>query len=243
MRIGSRLALVLAVLAAAMVLGCKGSEPTTDKGAAPAPNESVTPKDGGAPAPADNPPLKVDAGDSSVEKDPAKPETPVAKPDASATATEKPAPPTAEKPKITVKLPAAEAKLVGNYKGDIKVPAPQKGDAYGEMAAQMAKAMKSTLALELKADKTFNMVMFVPVEGSWTLAGGKVTLKIEKIMGRTMAEVKAEAAKRPNMVFQDPSQKPLKFAVSPDGNTLTSVEEKTVMGSKDGQMTFTRKKS
>jgi hypothetical protein len=74
------------------------------------------------------------------------------------------------------------ANVVGKYKGSIEG---MKTD--NPMAAALAESMMGNLTLELKPDKTFSMNMMVPLEGSYTVSGSTLTLKVEKAMGMSIS--------------------------------------------------------
>jgi hypothetical protein len=131
----------------------------------------------------------------------------------------------------------ADSKLVGKYKGTMKLPAAPAGDKQAEMVAKMTEAMAKTLALELKADKTFSMTMMIPIEGTWSRSGDTLSLKVETVAGQTMESIKAMSKGRPGAAGIDKMEKPMQFKVSADGKTLTAIHE----GPKaNGSMTFTK---
>jgi len=119
-----------------------------------------------------------------------------------------------------------ESKLEGKYKGEAKA-----SDKAGETAKKMAEATTSSLSLELKKDKTFTLTMMLPMEGKWELDGTTLTLTADKIMGQTVND-KGKGTTDAN--------KPMKFNVSDDGNTLTMVSDKA---DAEVAMIFTKEKS
>jgi hypothetical protein len=128
-------------------------------------------------------------------------------------------------------------KVVGKWKGEMKMPETKKGDP----SAAFAKAFAGMLSMdvELKKDKTFAMTtMSIPVEGNWTATGADtLELKPTKVMGMTMDEAKKEAEKKsPGTTMTANSEKPMNLKLSADGKTLTLV----TTGKDQGEVVFTK---
>src|SRR5689334_14202221 len=94
----------------------------------------------------------------------------------------------AEMLKVAAAPRTNEAGLVGKWKGVVDIPKAKKDDPSAQMAAAFAKAMMSSISLDLKSDKSFILTMFFPIEGKWSVSGDRVTLVAEKFMGMNKAE-------------------------------------------------------
>ncbi len=129
-----------------------------------------------------------------------------------------------------------EQKLVGKYKGEIGMdPKSEKDD----MAAAFAKALLGNLSLELKADKTFSMSIMVPVEGTWSVSGDRLLLKVSKAMGMSVEDLEKGAASEGKPAADlEQMKEPLEFSVSSDGKTLTAIPKKGQEG--QGDLVFKR---
>lgn len=120
--------------------------------------------------------------------------------------------------------------IVGKWTGAITPPAGKANDP----GAEMAKKMLGDISLELKADKTYNMTMIFPIEGTWEQSGSTVTLKMTKMMGQDIATLK-KTAESQGKSSQD-VDKPLVLTVSADGRSMTGSSD----NGQGGGITFTR---
>lgn len=103
-----------------------------------------------------------------------------------------------------------------------------------EMGNAMAGALSSMMQmpLSLKDDGTFSMVMvFFPVEGTWSVEGNSITLEPETMMGMSQAELLSED---PSMTVED--WKSIYLTVMEDG-TLEAIDP----DDPSGVLIFTRK--
>lgn len=120
-----------------------------------------------------------------------------------------------------------ESKLVGKWKGQIEMPEAKKDDP----AAAMAQAFGSMMSMEIEflKDKTFKMMaMIVPVEGTWTVSGNKITATPTKVMGMSVDDAKKMATEQAqkngqSLSVSDDINKPIDIEISPDGKTLTMI--------------------
>lgn len=130
---------------------------------------------------------------------------------------------------------ANTASIVGKWKGSFDIPKPKKDDPSSQMGAAFAKAMMSNINLELKADKSFKLTMFFPIEGKWEVSGRRITLRAEKFLGMTQSEMKKMGGASGNQSVRF-NQKPMSLEISADGKKLI------MSGSnpKDGTLEFTR---
>ena len=126
-----------------------------------------------------------------------------------------------------------EQMLIGKWNGEITVPESEKNDP----SAKMAMAMLKNITLELKEDKTFVMMMMFPIEGTWSVSGDRVSLKVEKFMGMTVYEMKKKSAGNGGAPGMDKMDKPLELTISADNQTLTAVPDKQ---DQKGQLQFTK---
>lgn len=108
---------------------------------------------------------------------------------------------------VSVLLGCSGGGVVGKYKGEIELPADQKNNPLAGMASGLA----GSLSLELKADKTFNMNMMFPVEGTYTVSGNTVELTTTKAMGNAVSAG---------------SSKPMRLTIEDGGKSLVLVDEK-----------------
>src|SRR5438874_7446724 len=136
---------------------------------------------------------------------------------------------------MVIKPRTNEAGLVGKWKGVVDIPKAKKDDPSAQMASAFAKAMMSSISLDLKLDKSFTLTMFFPIEGKWSVSGDKVTLVAEKFMGMNKAEMKKMGGVKGNgsVKFSD---KPLELRVSSDGKTLSMLSANP----KEGKLDFKR---
>lgn len=124
-------------------------------------------------------------------------------------------------------------KLVGKWKGELKMPKSEKEDPMAEMGAAFAKMLLGSLTLEFTSEDRFKLSMMgVPVEGKVERKGNALTLTPESAMGMPVAEAKK----------QNPQLKsdPMEAEISADGSEI-SLKDKD---HKEGEptMVFTRAK-
>ena len=117
--------------------------------------------------------------------------------------------------------------LVGKWKARMDVPKDNadKNNPAAGLAQAMGSAMGSMMSLELKADKSFSMMMvFIPLEGKWSVSGDTLKLDVEKAMGMTKDQFKsmgsAQGGDTKNL------DKPMMLKISSDGKRLTTVKAK-----------------
>lgn len=138
---------------------------------------------------------------------------------------------------------SVESKLVGKWKGQIEMPEAKKDDP----AAAMAQAFGSMMNMEIEflKDKTFKMTaMIVPIEGTWTVSGNKITATPTKVMGMSVDDAKkmaSDQAKKDgqSLSVSDDMNKPIDIEISPDGKTLTM----TGTGADKSSVKFTKQSS
>ena|ERR1051325_93872 len=126
-----------------------------------------------------------------------------------------------------------EKQLIGKWTGKANLPDSAKSNP-------MAAALASNIALELKEDKTFSMMMF---EGTWSVSGDTLNLKTNKFMGMTMDQIKGMAKGQPGA---DQIDKPMQFSISSDGKTLTAIKSGGALSAGpagQGDLTFTKSSS
>jgi hypothetical protein len=137
----------------------------------------------------------------------------------------------------------SEKDLVGTWTGKMTMSAEDKQKAIDEAKKQnpqsaaappeMFESMLSNIEmpLTLREDKTFTMTMVMfPMEGTWSLTGQTVKLKVTKMMGMDVNEV-AKQSGRPA------ENQDLDLTVSADGKTMTGASKDSSGG---GSFTFTR---
>lgn len=115
-----------------------------------------------------------------------------------------------------------EKAWVGEYSGNVEMPAPKDDKEKQEQA--MAKAMAASLSLNLKADNTFTMNMMFELEGTWSAADGKIDIEPLKVLGMESDK----NASKPNAIHG---------ALGSDGKTIT-IDDPKQTGTK---MVFTKK--
>lgn len=115
-----------------------------------------------------------------------------------------------------------EQQVIGQWKGQLELGKQSEQNSFAQMAAQ---AFEPTI--NFKEDKTFAMTVAVlPVEGTWSVNGHKVTLIVTKISGQSKADFKKEAkremAGNPFMSSPDldKADKPIVLDVAPNAKTL-----------------------
>lgn len=75
---------------------------------------------------------------------------------------------------------ANESAVVGRWKGDVRMSDKAKAQPLSNLASGFA----ATLTLNLKADHTYEGMAFVaPVEGTWSMAGDRISLVPKKVLG------------------------------------------------------------
>lgn len=129
-----------------------------------------------------------------------------------------------------------EKELVGKWTGKASVPDDKKNDPN----VKMAEAFLSNASLELKEDKKFTMTIMFPFEGTWSVSGDTLALKVEKFMGMTVDQVKNMAKGQPNSQNIDEIEKPMEFKISGDNKTLTAVKKGAMAGPGQGDLVFTK---
>ena len=92
-----------------------------------------------------------------------------------------------------------EAQLVGKWKVDmtsLKMPQAQGKAAMGQ---EMAKGMLAGIKLELKADKSFDMLMMMPLSGTWKIdeTANTVALTITKMNNQDISKMGDVANNKP----------------------------------------------
>jgi hypothetical protein len=101
-------------------------------------------------------------------------------------------------------LGCGKAGVVGKWQATVAADPGHENDP----AFALEKAMMSTVNFELKPDGTFTGNILFPVEGTYTVAGSQVSLRVTKAMGQT--------------VTPKPEDKPIVCEISGDGKTLTA---------------------
>jgi len=124
------------------------------------------------------------------------------------------------------------AAWVGKYKIDLKATAASKDDVAAKMGEAFAEMLMGGTTLELRADRTFRMlIMTIPLEGKAQIDGTKLTLIPETVMG--MTKEKARKLKQQPL----PDDKPMEGQFSEDFQTLTLKE---IPGDPSGDLKFVR---
>lgn len=103
--------------------------------------------------------------------------------------------------------------VVGKWKGSIESGGAKKDDPAGKLAQAFGDMMGAAISFEFKSDKTFTGSIIFPIEGTYTVEGNKVSLKVEKMAG--MAPKAGDAN----------NDKPLVFTIAPDGKTMSAKDE------------------
>ncbi|MBI1757437.1 MAG: hypothetical protein HYR64_10060 [Fimbriimonas ginsengisoli] len=114
--------------------------------------------------------------------------------------------------------PALETKLVGKWKGDLKLTKEQASNPGFQ-------ALIGLLSLNLAADKTFKMDMGAPMEGKWALDGKQIKLTMLKMGGKSVDEIKSGLAKAGKAKEAEDFSKPLVLNLSDDATELTIAPE------------------
>jgi hypothetical protein len=79
-----------------------------------------------------------------------------------------------------------ESKIVGSWKADTAKSVMGDGKT-SEEEKKMAEAILGTMSLDIKADKTFDGTIILPVKGKWALEGSRLTLTPELKAGESMS--------------------------------------------------------
>jgi hypothetical protein len=141
---------------------------------------------------------------------------------------------------LAVGCASREKQLIGKWSGKIAIPESEKDNPM----AKMVEGMMSSLSLELKEDKSFIMTMMFPVEGTWSLVGNTLELKVSKFMGMTIDEAKEQAKKQGATQNLDSMNKPLRFEISADNKSLKAIKEDSkAIGADQGDLVFTKSES
>ena len=129
----------------------------------------------------------------------------------------------------------AEKPITGKWKGKIEVAKAKEDDPAAKMAEAMA-SMFGDMDLEIKDGNRYVMkFMGMPMEGSITRTGNKLSLKHEKVMGMTPDEMKAMNEKQGKAAPADPNA-PMEGEISADGETISLFDPKQP----DSKMVFKR---
>lgn len=130
----------------------------------------------------------------------------------------------------TPSVPAAN--LIGNWKGELKMDEAAAKDPSAAMAASMMK----NVTLELKSGNAYTMTMIFPIEGTWSQSGDTVNLKMTKMMGMSIEDLKKKAQADPAQASKAAEMdKPMTLKVSADGKTM---EMQDTTGQAKGKMIF-----
>lgn len=125
--------------------------------------------------------------------------------------------------------------LEGKWVGKLQLAKAADDDAAAKMAEAFA-AMLGSADLEIKPGYKYTLSMMgLPIEGSYSITGSKITLTPELIAGMTPEEAMKKGAEKG--ATEDPS-KPLTGTVSADGTKITLSDEQ---GKDDSTIVFTRK--
>lgn len=128
------------------------------------------------------------------------------------------------------------AGIVGQWKGELKMPKAAANDPTAKMAEAMGQMFMSGISLEIREDDTFKMTMMgMPFEGRVAKTGRKLILRPQKMLGLTVQEAKKLSGKNGSSFTSDP----MKAELSADGKTITLLSG---MGAgKESTIVFTRK--
>jgi len=120
-----------------------------------------------------------------------------------------------------------ESAVVGKWKGQIKMDESKKDDPAAKMAEAFASML--TMDVEMKSDHSFKLtVMMMPIEGSWSMSGSKVSLTPKTIAGLSPEEYQKQQAKSGGSLSKTSSgdfDKPLNLELQPDGKTMKMVKD------------------
>ncbi|MBC8063992.1 MAG: hypothetical protein H7Y17_04125 [Chlorobia bacterium] len=134
----------------------------------------------------------------------------------------------------------SQSNLVGKWKGEVKMPATTKDDPMAKMGEAMLGMF--TFDLELKAENKFTLTMvFIPIEGEWSMSGNVVTLTPKTVMGLTPDEFAKEQAKQKNNTTSktEDMRKPIRLEVQADGKSMKALDD--LGGQKSqGDLIFTK---
>jgi hypothetical protein len=122
--------------------------------------------------------------------------------------------------------------IVGKYRGEIQMPESSKDDPGAALAKGMADMMSGMMSLEILPENKFRMTaMGIPLDGSYTRSGDKLTLTATKIFGMTAAD----AAKNPDFKATNMDE-PIEAEVREDGKVIAFVPK-----SETGETTLFRR--
>jgi hypothetical protein len=130
------------------------------------------------------------------------------------------------------------SELVGQYAMQIAMPPMNPNDPNAQKVEDMVKKRLSGYGLELKSDGRFLITGEQEIEGTWEAGSGTVTLKPDKVGGKSLAEANKDAHAKSGTDDSGTSDKPQTLTVEDGGKTLRPVMEK---GSKHREFWFTRK--
>lgn len=102
--------------------------------------------------------------------------------------------------------PSLEKQIVGSWKVDTTKTTMTGEAAKDEETKKMMMAMMETITLDIKEDKTFEMKVIMPINGTWVLTGNKLVLTPDKAKGET---------------FTFGGKDTMDFTVDPDGNSMS----------------------
>jgi hypothetical protein len=127
---------------------------------------------------------------------------------------------------VAVSFAAVGCKHGGNLVGHYKAEMPKDTSAAvnnNPFAAGLENAMIQSMTLDLNADNTFKMSIFIaPVEGKWSEDGTTVTLTPTKVMG--MDANQAANNTTANAAF-GANAKPMTLTEQPDGTLLMASDK------------------
>lgn len=124
--------------------------------------------------------------------------------------------------------------FAGRWTAEIVMPEADPKDPSQKMALEMAKALASSIWLELREDGTFMLSMILPIEGTWKHVGNKIDLKPTSFLGMSSEELKKKA-KESGEEFKFESED-MSLEVSSDGKTLHLKSDKP----EEGELIFKR---
>lgn len=117
-----------------------------------------------------------------------------------------------------------ESALVGVWEGEVAIP--ENLTSNKEIAATM-EGLNRKASLTLREDKTFILQALAPSEGAWSFKEDVLTLTLQKVDGKEIATLKAEASKVPGITKEaiDMIGVPIRFKVDSSNRQLTSISD------------------